>query len=209
MCEKDTVVGISGRNCSRCGQPFVPSKLLYPDKHKVYLLDRFIKSEWDILRRYLGKAYYLTVYGYSAPKTDVEARSLMLDVWRKNKYLELAEVDVVDTATREALEASWEEFFFSHHYTIFDNMADSYLFRHPRRSCDAFASETLKNKPWHNNTFPKFDRLEDLQSWVVPLIGEEVAYERERKPFSDLPLHPNGVDDGPLNALPADAFLTL
>ena len=131
----------------------------------------------------------------------------MLDVWKQNKSLELAEVDVVNNAARDVIEASWEEFFFSHHYTIFDDLADSYLYQHPRRSCDAFASATLMCEPWHDNPFPKFDRLEDLQSWIAPLIEEEEAYEREKRPFSDQPLPPNQVNTTHLSSAAEDASL--
>ena len=190
-CQKDRVSGINGRRCSRCGEVFTPSKLLYPVKHKDYSTDFFIKSEWNTLRHYLGRAYYLTIFGYGAPKTDVEARALMLDVWQGNKSLELAEVDVIDVKPRDEIEASWEEFFYSHHYMVTDRVTNSYLFQHPRRSCDAFASATLMCDPWHDNPFPGFEKLEELQAWVAPLVNEEEAYDRERKPFSDQALPPN------------------
>src|SRR5690606_7850633 len=131
ICEKDRVSGVNGRSCSRCGEKLVPSKLLYPVKQKDYTSNAYIKGEWDALRWHLERAYYLTVFGYSAPKTDVEARSLMLDVWKYNKTLELAEVDVIDVKERDEVEKNWEEFFFSHHYAIIDNIFNSYLFGHP------------------------------------------------------------------------------
>jgi hypothetical protein len=191
ICHKDSVTGVNGRSCARCGEPFSPSRLLYPIKHKNYSADRFIKNEWDTLRRYLGRAYYVTVFGYSAPKTDVEARTLMLKDWKENKSLDLAEVDIIDIKPGEEVEASWEEFFVRDHYMVTDNVTNSYIFQHPRRSCDAFASATLMCNPWHDNPFPKFEKLEDLQIWVAPLIVEEETYEREKRPFSSQPLPPN------------------
>src|SRR5438128_3976890 len=90
----------------------------------------------------------------------------MLDVWQGNKSLELAEVDVIDVKPRDEIEASWEEFFYSHHYMVTDRVTNSYLFQHPRRSCDAFASATLMCDPWHDNPFPGFEKLEELQACV-------------------------------------------
>jgi hypothetical protein len=196
VCEKDRVSGINGRICSKCRDPLTPSKLLYPVKHKDYNTDPFIKGEWDALHLYLNDAYYLTVYGYSAPETDIEARDLMLEVWKDNKSLELAEVDIVDRPgrDREDIEKSWKEFFYSHHYGIYENIFQSYLFSQPRRSCDAFASATLMVNPWHSNPFPRFETLEELQEWVLPLIQEEEEFEKNKTPFSGNFLPPNKGD---------------
>jgi hypothetical protein len=44
------------------------------------------------------------------------------------------------------------------------------------------------NDPWHDNPYPVFDTLAELQNWVKPLIAEEEMYDTERKPFSGKPL---------------------
>lgn len=191
ICHRDEVAGVNGRNCSKCRHPLVPSKLLYPIKHKEYNSDKFVKTEWDVLRQHINYGYFLTIFGYSAPKTDIEARTLMLEVWKKNKSLELAEVEVVDIRAPDDIEASWDEFFFSHHYMVTDNIFKSYLFKHPRRSCDAFSSATLMCEPWHDNPYPRFSTLGELQSWIKPLIEEEEQYERDKKYFSGDPIPPN------------------
>jgi hypothetical protein len=131
VCHTDKVCGISGRNCSRCGKVLTPSRLLYPVKHKDYATDPFIKSEWDVLRDRLRRTYFLSIFGYSAPRTDVEARKLMLEVWKENTVLDFAEVDIIDIAPRDELERNWEEFFVRHHYGIDIDITKSYLFTHP------------------------------------------------------------------------------
>lgn len=191
VCTNCEVAGVNGRRCSRCGMPMEPSKLLYPVKHKNYNDDPFIKTEWGVLRQKLNRAYFLTIFGYSAPVTDVEARSLMLEVWKENKALEFAEVEVVDIRSRKELEGTWRDFFFSHHYMTAKDIFRSYLFTHPRRSCDAFASASLMCEPWHDNRFPHFKTLKELQEWVVPLIAEEELYDKEHKAFTGDPLAPN------------------
>lgn len=191
ICGACEVAGVNGRRCSRCGMLLESSKLLYPVKHKNYSDDPFIKTEWEVLRNKLNRAYFLTIFGYSAPTTDVEARSLMLEVWKANSSLELAEVEVIDIRSRDDLEVTWHDFFFSHHYMTAKDIFRSYLFTHPRRSCDAFAAATLMCEPWHDNPFPKFKTLHELQEWVAPLIAEENRYETEGKGFSGDPLAPN------------------
>jgi hypothetical protein len=192
ICEKDKIAGLIWQRCSKCGLALKPSRLLYPVKHKDYNSDPFIKSEWEVLRSYLNHAYFLTIFGYSAPNTDVEARNLMLEVWRKNPTLQLAEVEIIDIRRREELESNWNEFFVSHHYGITDNFFNSYLMKFPRRSCDAFAEATLMLQPWHDNPFPRCDTTDELHKWIKPLLNEEEEYETMKRPFSGRPLPPNG-----------------
>jgi hypothetical protein len=191
MCEQDRVVGLTGSKCSKCALPLKPSKLLYPVKHKDYVSDPLIKNEWDTLREYLKNGYFLTVFGYSAPKTDIEARNLILNDWKSNPTLELAEVEIVDIRPKKEILETWEEFFFNHHFVTTDNIFNSYLFTHPRRSCDAFSSATLMCKPWYENPFPQFDTLKELHDWIAPLIKEEEQYDMDRTKFSGDPLAPN------------------
>lgn len=191
VCHADKVCGLNGNRCSKCGVPLTPSKLLYPVKQKDYSSDPFIASEWARLRDHLARAYFLTIFGYSAPKTDVEARRLMLEVWQENHHLELAEVEIIDVKSREELEETWEEFFIKQHYMVGADILRSYLFQHPRRSCDAFAAATLMCSPWHDNPFPQFGSLAELQDWVAPLIEEETRLEQVSEPLSGKPLAPN------------------
>jgi hypothetical protein len=191
ICENDRIAGIFGRACSKCGNNLVPSKLLYPVRNKDYAADLFIKDEWDRLRRALRCGYYLTVFGYSAPKSDVEARKLMLQDWKENPMLELAQVEIIDIKAQGLTEESWQEFFVRHHYWIMGSIFRSYLFTHPRRSCDAFSAATLMCAAWHDNPFPRFKSLNELQAWVAPLIEEEERHTRGQTAFSGDPLPPN------------------
>lgn len=188
FCEKDKMVGLISSLCLECGQRMEPSRLLYPVKHKDYNSDVFIKNEWEVLRQYLNQAYFLTIFGYSAPRTDVEARSLMLDVWKGNQTHELAQVNIVDIRPREELEDSWSDFFVKQHYGIQDNIFNSYLMRHPRRSCEALAAATLMLEPWRDNPIPQFETIPELHEWVSPLIQEEDSYSSKGERFSDMPL---------------------
>ena len=190
-CNECNVAGVCGRRCLRCNAPLEPSKLLYPVKHKNYNDDIYIKEEWAVLRNYLNDAYFLTVFGYSAPITDVEAQSMMLEVWKDNSHLEFAQVEIIDIRAEKELKATWQDFFFSHHYMTATDIFHSYLFKHPRRSCDAFAAATLMCAPWDDNPFPKFKTLHELQKWVAPLIAEEELYSSKRVAFTGDPIAPN------------------
>lgn len=173
VCRKHMQSGFLEHSCSACGKSMEPSRLLFPIKQKDYTSDPFIRSEWTQLEDAMERAYLVTIFGYSAPVTDVEARKLLLDKWKANPTRDLAEIDVVDIRPRADLEASWKDFFVRQQYGVFDTVMNTMLFRHPRRSCEAFAMATLQQDPWRENDFPKNRNLEEIHEWIKPLIDEE------------------------------------
>jgi len=174
--------GFMDQKCSVCSKPFVASKLLYPVKHKNYSEDPFIAGEWKHFRHYLSQAYFVTIFGYSAPVTDIEAKTLMLEKWKENPYRDFAEIDIVDIRPPNELESTWKEFFVRQHYAIWNNVSKIGSFRNVRRSCEALAMATLQNDPWHENPFPVTKDLSRLHEWLQPLIFEE-----EQNKFSGQP----------------------
>jgi hypothetical protein len=77
FCEKDKVAGKNGERCSMCGCILPPTQLLYPIAKKNYHSSGFISSQWKELNQYLQDAFMITIFGYSAPQSDVSAIDLM------------------------------------------------------------------------------------------------------------------------------------
>lgn len=79
VCTNHDKIQIShkGSICPQCRKPLGRSKLLYPIGKKDYNSDRFIKSSWDNIKSLLEVAYMFTVFGYSAPTSDIEAVALL------------------------------------------------------------------------------------------------------------------------------------
>ncbi|MBI1898622.1 MAG: hypothetical protein HYS04_19125 [Acidobacteria bacterium] len=92
FCAEHRTCGWYDDNCRVCSQPFSPSPLLFPVKDKDYTGQPFIRSEWARLRRDLEAAYFVTIFGYSGPITDVAARNALLEVWSRNGAREIAEI---------------------------------------------------------------------------------------------------------------------
>jgi len=184
VCIKDKTLGHLGNRCSKCGLHFEPTKLLYPINKKNYSSDPVIKEQWDILKRHLKYAYMFTIFGYSTPISDIDAKELMLSVWKDNKTLELAEVEIIDIKSRREIERAWKDFTIRQHYQIHDDFFGSYLSKFPRRSCDAFAECTLMCKPWHENRFPKFKTIQEMHEWIKPLLIDEEKYEKDKSRFT-------------------------
>lgn len=158
------VVGKSG--FERC-------QLLYPVEKKNYTDDAFIAEQWNVATGTLGGAYFVTVFGYSAPATDVEARKLLKDAWVNNPTCSLGAFDVVDIRPEAELARSWREFLRPTHGAYLSDIMQTYPMHHPRRTCEAFGFATLQQQPWSEAPFPTFTDLGALEKWVRPLLDEE------------------------------------
>lgn len=179
--EKQTK-GFLDDHFSNPGSSLKPIPLLFPVEKKDYNKDPSIKAEWDLATDYLGIAYFVTVIGYSAPKTDVEAKKLLLKAWKNNPTHTLAQIEIIDTAEESYTEKMWEDFFVGAHYAIFDSFNSSILKRHPRRSCESFAFATLQQRPWREETLPEFNTLLELKDWIEPFLNEEKSGQLSGKP---------------------------
>ena len=176
-CMKDRIKGIPGVRCKKCGEPLSASKLLFPVDQKNYNDDDFIKTEWDATQHYANLAYIFTVYGYSAPKTDVEARSLLRNAWTSSRIRSQAEFEIIDVKSESELDAAWDEFEFSHHYRYHSKFADSLIGQGPRRSCELLFSWLLDVQWTEAKPYPDCKSLAELHEWIAPLVAEEEAYD--------------------------------
>jgi hypothetical protein len=173
VCPTDRISGIRGEPCPTCGGPLQPTQLLYPVRQKNYNSDPFIASQWTQLKDALNAGYMLTIFGYGAPATDVEAVALMRQGWGGNPTFELAEVGIVDIRSEDDLRKTWEPFLCRTHYGVSADIWSTWLFGAPRRSCESLAMATLQNDPWHSNPYPKLHSLSTLHAWIAPLLAEE------------------------------------
>lgn len=173
VCYEDKVLGPMDSACSKCSKRFVQTPLLYPILKNDYTNDLVIKQQWDKLRYHIGEAYFVTIFGYSAPAADTEAIKLMHEVWEKNPRKELAEIEIIDKKEHDILLDNWKNFIVREHYRIRRSVNNSYLFQHPRRTIEAFFDCFLQNSPWPENPMPNCDTFEEMADWFAPLLNEE------------------------------------
>lgn len=172
-CQKDKTSGFVNCACSKCSCRFEKTELLYPVKEKDYTQNDFIKREWEILQKYLEHAFMITIFGYSAPKTDVAAREAMFKVWGENKIRNFGEIQIIDIKPKDEVIDNWDEFFVRNHYSIIRDFQNSFLNRYPRRSCEAWASAVLQNDPWADIEQYKGNSLDEYQKWILPIMKSE------------------------------------
>lgn len=96
-------------NCPDCRTKFVPTKLLYPIEVKNYASDQFIASAWDAAKWFLENAFTLTIFGYGAPASDVEAVDLMQTAWNADRRI-IEHVEIIDIRPEDVLYETWKPF---------------------------------------------------------------------------------------------------
>lgn len=173
-CSEHKVSGIVYADCPKCGEPFVPGRLLYPIRHKNYSADPLINDSWNTIRSRLKRAYLVTIFGYSAPRTDAEAVALMKEAWGTVDSRTLEDFEFIDIRPEDELIESWSDFVHSHHYSVHANFFDSSLGRHPRRTTVELFDRTM------NCVFTKATRaFDDGMGWerVGSLVAELTAEE--------------------------------
>lgn len=158
----------------RTNKPFQPTRLLYPIQHKDYNTDIYIKDQWDHLAMFLKNAARVTIFGYSAPKTDVEAISIMKEAWGlPEKNQRFTQFEIIDIQSKSKLTESWKDFIFSHHYEVTDKFYKSSIMRFPRRTGEVFFANYLEAKWYAENYPPKFKTLQEMWDWYSPFIDSE------------------------------------
>lgn len=166
--------------CSKCGKHFNPSKLLFPIKQKNYASDVFIINEWQGLQSALSNAYVFTIFGYSAPQSDVEAIELLKKGWGKPESRQLEQVEIIDIKPEEDLREAWDSFILEHHYDTENSFYDSWIACHPRRSCDAVWRQTMEVEFLENNLIPRGLSFGDQVAWYKQLMSAEGFEARNR-----------------------------
>lgn len=173
VCEEHRMCGYLDHTCSTCAAPFAPSRLLYPIRRKNYQSDSFIAAEWDLLRSFFKKAYWITIFGYSAPSTDVEAVRLLTDMALANEAREIGNVEIIDIKSSEELYEKWTPFFVRSHYGIHSDFSTSSLARNPRRTAETLWRRTQLLQPVGPAPFPETEDLSRLQAAAQALIADE------------------------------------
>lgn len=157
---------------------FVPTKLLYPVETKDYNSDPFIKGQWDALAYELKIAERVTVFGYSAPISDVEAIELLQFAWGNPQERAMEQFELIDIRKEEEVRESWNSFIHSHHYNYSTDYFNSSMALHPRRTVESYHHWSMPMTPsdafQDGNRIPdNFNSLEELWKWHEPLIEAE------------------------------------
>jgi hypothetical protein len=185
---EDKRCGPAGMQMRRDGGYFEPTKLLYPVKQKNYNDDVFISMEWDRLKHWLkhDSTKLVTVFGYGAPDTDVEAVSLLDEAYGGKDARNMEQFEVIDVQDEETVVKRWDKFIHSHHYDYSTDYFDSSLALNPRRTSESYFQHIMPMTPAEafseSNPIPdNISTMEELWEWHRPLIEAEEKWKKENQ----------------------------
>ena len=177
FCEKDKRKGPFPGRCPKCHQPFQPTQLLYPVKDKNYSRRPLIWDEWQDLLDAMKVACILTIFGFGAPATDVEAVELMRTAWPAPQKQTAQWVELVNKTPRDELLDQWKTFILSHHADTTTDFYESRIARHPRRTGEAWAATHLFGMWEGGHHLPENAGFPELWAWFHQLVAAEKAVE--------------------------------
>lgn len=184
LCMQDKVYGSIDHYCPLCRQRLSPLQLLYPIKKKDYNSDKFIKDEWDIIEKALSFAFIITVFGYGAPPSDVEAIKLLKNAWGDTEKRQFEQTEIIDIKPEDKLADTWSPFIHSHHYEVHDSFFDSTIASFPRRTCECLYDQNLDAHFIDNEKgFKENMSWEDIEHYLEPILEDE--YKNRDKNLTD------------------------
>ena len=185
LCLEDKVFGSIKHYCPICRKPLKPLQLLYPIKNKDYNSDVFINNEWNVLQHNLSVAFVLTIFGYGAPASEVEAIKLIQKGWGNPETRQFEQTEIIDIKKEDELIKPWAPVIHSHHYEIHDSFFDSTIASFPRRTCECLFDQNLNaNFVDDEKGFKLGMSWKDIEQYLEPILEDE--YKNKDKNLTNL-----------------------
>jgi hypothetical protein len=172
VCMNDKILGWKDGVCNNCRKPLERTKLLYPVTNKDYDIDEIINEQWKLLDFYISSSYFITIFGYSAPYTDHNARERIIKRIEENKNQRFLQIEIIDPNAKYLSENSFKDILVDTHYSLLDEFNQSWLTMHPRFSCEALFHATMQQNPITPIKFPNNEELTDYRNWMENLNEE-------------------------------------
>ena len=166
---------------------YEPTKLLYPIGNKDYNQDEFTKTEWEIIKKYLHRksTHLVTIFGYGAPASDVEAVKLLNEAWGTPDDRNMEQVEIIDVRPESEVREQWDNFIHSHHYDYSTDYFKSSLAYNPRRTFESHYQHimpmSIAEAFSESNPIPSdFKTMEELWGWHKNLVEAENEWEAQQ-----------------------------
>ena len=161
--------------CPVCGVPVKDVPLLYPVATKAYSFDPYIANSWECARAFLKDALVLTIFGYSAPRSDAAAVDLLKLAWMERSGRKMEHVEIIDIKSETKLYEQWSEFTPTGHFHRRQEFKDSWIARWPRRSREAVFVPMSSGTPCHDFPLTDTEDLTELQAEVREIAKWEAG----------------------------------
>lgn len=172
-CTEHDILGSPSEACPECYCDLEQGRLFFPDEDKDYAQDSLIQRDWSVVTTKLQKAFHLTIFGYSGPATDYNARKLLLDGWKQTPIRDICHAEIIDIKAEEILRESWTDFFPHYHNIIVGDFWDCSIAKWPRRTAEWKLSASRYGIPAESIGPFRTDNLGELQEWFTQLAAAE------------------------------------
>lgn len=180
-CRDHDILGMPGEECPVCNVRLARGQLFLPDYEKDYTRDEIIHRDWQQVVEKLTQAFQLTIFGYSGPDTDYNARKLILNGWKQTALLDFAHTEVVDRADCATLWERWREYIPHNDHALMvtgkEPYWSSWIARYPRRTGEAKRAVSFDGdgRPVEEIGSCRSESLAELQASFAELITAEPA----------------------------------
>lgn len=178
LCHACHVKGYADTLCPNCLKELEDMPLLFPIGKKDYNRHPIIQNEWNVAKQYLSRAAGITVYGYGAPQTDIEAVELMKTAYTESYIKDIAPFTIINlNSVRDEQLQKWKEFFDNEMILYCESFEESLLWRNPRVSLETLFDARLQQHPREiQRPFSKFSTLVELQQFVKSINDFELYF---------------------------------
>lgn len=168
LCYACKIKGYANCLCSKCFKEFEQMPLLYPIGKKDYNGKPIIVNEWNLAKSVLSRAAGITVYGYGAPVTDIEAVELMKSASHLSQMKDIAPFTIINLAKNEDEQRKkWSDFYDVKMFLYCNKFEETMLWRNPRVSLETLFDAILQQHPRsEDKSFRKFSTLTELQEFI-------------------------------------------
>lgn len=172
-CLEGKSIGPVGALCSCSGKEYLPSKLLYPVNKKNYNSDPFISQMWKEMNAAIKNAFMITIFGYGAPQSDVEAIELFKNAWGDIAERQFEEIEIIDIRSQDELEEIWSPFIHTHHFRVTTNFFESQIAKYPRRTLEALWANLMEAQFTEDFPLKKEMSFDEIFKHIEPFIKIE------------------------------------
>lgn len=166
---------LRNKHCRKCGTELARPKILFPIKEKNYGDDPYIKNCWEGFLDILSRATIVTIFGYSAPKSDTMAIEAMQKAF-SSTFRRLDQIEVIDLKSEHDLWETWGDFAepTNYHFKTCRSIFDSILSEFPRRSVEGYWKRNFDGW-WGRSSIQLREGLDfnEIKNLLFPLIKNE------------------------------------
>jgi hypothetical protein len=166
-CVNHDSLGRKNTFCDQCRKKYSDVPLLYPITKKDYFNSHsYIKSTWEEAAKYFSEAFTITIFGYGAPESDVEAVELLRKAWFEKSDRKAEHIEIIDIGEKNSIYERWKPFTPTQHFKLITSFEGSRLFDWPRRTCEALFYPMTRGEPCEKFPLPKTEDLNLVRQYV-------------------------------------------